>query len=78
MGEAAAIPAELAEASSARLTWLRFKRHKLALWSAGFLVVLYVVVGLCEFFAPYDPNWRNPRAIFAPPPEIHFFDHEGR
>ena len=77
MSEAAAIPAELAEASSARLTWLRFKRHRLALWAAGFLLVSYIVVGLCEFFAPYDPNWRNPRAIFAPPQEIHFFDHEG-
>ena len=77
MSEAAAIPLELAEASSARLTWLRFKRHKLALWAASFLILLYVIVGLSEFFAPYDPNWRNPRAIYAPPQEIHFFDHEG-
>lgn len=77
MSEAPAIPADLAEASSARLTWLRFKRHKLALWSAGFLIALYLVVGFCEFFSPYDPNWRNPKAIFAPPQEIRFIDVEG-
>lgn len=76
MSDVVAIPKSLAEASSARLTWLRFKRHKLALYSAGFLIALYLIVVFCEFFAPYDPNWRNSKAIYAPPQEIHFFDAE--
>ncbi len=77
MSEAMAIPADLAEASSARLTWLRFKRHKLAMASAGFLMVLYLVVAFCEVFATYEPNWRNPRAIFAPPQKVRFIDESG-
>lgn len=77
MSDAVAMPNSLAEASSAKLTWLRFRRHKLALYSAGFLILLYLVVAFCEFFAPYDPNWRNPRAIYAPPQEIRFVDAEG-
>ena len=63
--------------SSRRLTWLRFKRHKLALASGGFLIFLYFIAAFCEFFAPYEPNWRNPKAIFAPPQEIHVIDSKG-
>jgi peptide/nickel transport system permease protein len=66
-----------AELSSAQLTWLRFKRHRLAVASGMFLIAIYFVAIMCEFFAPYDPNWRNSKAIFAPPQEIHFIDHEG-
>lgn len=63
--------------STTRLTWLRFKRHKLALISGGFLIFIYLVAIFCEFFALYEPNWRNPKAIFAPPQEFHFFETNG-
>jgi peptide/nickel transport system permease protein len=66
-----------ADLSSAQLTWLRFKRHRLAVASGIFLLSIYFVAAMCEFFAPYDPNWRNSKAIFAPPQEIHFIDHVG-
>jgi peptide/nickel transport system permease protein len=67
-------PQLLQDVSSARLTWLRFKRHRLALASGIFLVVIYLVAGFCEFFAVYEPNTRNPRAIYAPPQQVHFID----
>ena len=63
--------------SSARLTWIRFKRHRLAVGSGIFLIAIYFIAAFCEFFAPYDPNYRNPRVVFGPPQEVHFFDHEG-
>ena len=66
-----------AELSSAQLTWLRFKRHRFAVASGLFLIAIYFVAAFCEFFAPYDPSWRNSKAIFAPPQEIHFVDEKG-
>ncbi len=64
--------------SSFQLAWIRFKRHRLAMASGVFLIAIYFVAAFCEFFSPYDPNWRNPKAIFAPPQEIHFFDEQGQ
>ena len=63
-----------ADLSPSRLMWLRFKRHRLALISMGFLGVMYTVALVAEFVAPYTPEERNVRAIFAPPQSIHFFD----
>lgn len=38
------------------LFWRRFKRHKLALGSAIFLIALFIIAGGAPLFAPYDPN----------------------
>ena len=63
--------------SPRRLAWLRFKRHRLAVYSGVFLLLLYFFTGICEFISPYTPTDRNARAINAPPMEIHFFDEQG-
>ena len=60
-----------------RLAWLRFKRHRLAMASAGILMVLYGLAAVCEFIAPYTPETRNVRAINAPPTAVHFIDADG-
>ncbi|MCI5209109.1 MAG: ABC transporter permease [Candidatus Electrothrix sp. ATG2] len=67
----------LANASQWRLMWMRFKRHKLALVSAIFLVVLYSAALVCGFVAPYNPDWRNVHAIQAPPQGLHFVRPDG-
>ena len=59
-----------------QLAWIRFKRHRLALISAAFLVVLYFLTGFAEFFAPYDKSKRNIQAVYAPPMSIDFFHPE--
>lgn len=59
--------AALGAASQWRLMWLRFRRHRLALVSAGVLAALYTLVLFCEIIAPYGPDDRNVRAIQAPP-----------
>lgn len=65
------------QASQWRIIWLRFRRHKLAVWSAVILILFYLCVPFAEVIAPYDPNQRNADFIHAPPQGIHLF-HEGR
>nr|NIS41005.1 ABC transporter permease [Desulfuromonadales bacterium] len=65
------------QASQWRIMWWKFKRHKLAVASGFFLLLLYVSILFSEFLAPYELQSRNRRFIFAPPQSVHLF-HEGR
>ena len=58
-----------------KLMWWRFRRHKPAVVSAVFLLVMYFTTIVSEWIAPYDLHSRH-RAIFAPPQGVHLF-HEG-
>jgi peptide/nickel transport system permease protein len=60
-----------------RLMWLKFKRHKLAVWSGVFLILVYLSIFVSEMIAPYDYTYRHTDYIYAPPQEIRWF-HEGR
>lgn len=55
------ISAEAAEAprSPTRVTLQRFRRHKLALVSAIFLCVVFVVAILAPLVSPHDPNQQD-------------------
>jgi peptide/nickel transport system permease protein len=64
-------------ASQWRLMWLKFKRHKLAVWCGVFLLAIYTIAMFCEVFAPYDSQTRNTDFVRAPPQGIHLF-HDGR
>ena len=63
-------------ASQWQLMWWKFIRHRLALISGGFLLLMYGSILISEFLAPYNLHTRNINAIFAPPQSVHFF-HEG-
>ncbi|MDH4439871.1 MAG: ABC transporter permease [Rhizobium sp.] len=63
-------------ASQLRLTWWRFRRHKLALISGILLLAAYLMIIIVEFLAPYNVHTRNVDNIYAPPQEVHFF-HDG-
>jgi peptide/nickel transport system permease protein len=63
-------------ASQWRLMWLRFRRHKVALVSAWVLCVLYAMIAVVEFLAPYNVDTRNVNYIYVPPQSVHLF-HEG-
>ena len=67
----------IAYASQGALTWMRFKKHRLALISLIALIGLYFICGFCGFFSTHDPNSRNTKAINAPPQSIHFIDADG-
>lgn len=50
-----------------QLIWLRFVRHKLAVFSLGILIVLYATAFLAEFVAPMSKGERNLAFAYAPP-----------
>ncbi len=64
-------------ASNRQLMWWKFRRHKLALVSGIFLILLYGAIVIAEFLAPYNLHTRNVDFIHAPPQRVHLF-HEGK
>lgn len=59
-----------------KLVWWKFKRHKLAVVSALFLLFMYASIFISEFLAPYGLLTRNIDHIYAPPQAVHLF-HDG-
>jgi peptide/nickel transport system permease protein len=59
------------------LMWWRFRRHKVAVASGVLLLVFYVGILFCEFFAPYALDSRHTDFIYAPPQAVHIF-YDGR
>ena len=64
-------------ASQWTIMWWKFRRHRVAVVSAVFLLLLYGSTVVCEIFAPYNLHTRDTRHIYAPPQSVHLF-HEGR
>ena len=64
-------------ASQWQLIWWKFKRHKLAVISAWFLLSCYALILVCELVAPYNADTRNTAMIRTPPQAIHLFDDKG-
>jgi peptide/nickel transport system permease protein len=64
-------------ASSWRLMWWKFQRHKVAVASAILLLAFYLMVPFVEVIAPYNQTKRHGDFLYAPPQPIHLF-HEGR
>lgn len=62
-----------AQARQDRLMWLRFRRHKLAMAGAVVTLVIYLVVVLAEFIAPFTPDHYNGSYTYAPPQALHLF-----
>jgi peptide/nickel transport system permease protein len=60
-----------------KLIWMKFRRHKVAVLSGGFLIALYLSILVSEMIAPYNLHSRHTDFIYAPPQEVHLF-HEGR
>lgn len=63
-------------ASQLQLMWWKFKRHKLALASGILLAILYAMILVSEFLAPYNLHTRNMDFIYTPPQRVHLF-HDG-
>jgi peptide/nickel transport system permease protein len=63
-------------ASQWQLMWWKFKRHKLAVISGAFLLLMYGSILISEWIAPYNLHTRHADFIHYPPQEIHLF-HEG-
>lgn len=63
-------------ASQLKLMWWKFRRHRAAVVSGIFLLVLYASILICEFLAPYGLEFRDVQSIYKPPQRVHLF-HEG-
>lgn len=63
-------------ASQWRMMWIRFRRHKIAVWSGALLALVYLSILFSEFIAPYNMHARHTDHIYAPPQSVHLF-HEG-
>ena len=61
-------------ASQWKMMWWRFLRHRLAVVSGVFLLLLYAAILICEFLAPYGTETRDRKSSFAPPQTVHLFD----
>jgi peptide/nickel transport system permease protein len=63
-------------ASSWRLMWWKFRRHRVAVFSAFMLLAFYTLVPFVEVVAPYNQTKRNGDFLYAPPQPVHLF-HKG-
>lgn len=61
-------------ASPLRLTWLRFRKHRVATISLVLLSAAYIISLVPGFFATQDPRETDSTTLFAPPHTIHLVD----
>jgi len=57
--------------------WWRFRKHRLAMASGAFIILLIIVAVFPEFIAPYDPTVRDPKYVYATLHKLHFVDRSG-
>ena len=60
-----------------RLIGRRFRRHRLAVWSAYVVLALYLMALFCEFLAPYSLTAQNLDYIYAPPQRVRLIGEDG-
>ncbi len=63
-------------ASQWQMMWWKLKRHRIAVIAGIFLLVLYGVIIIAEFVAPYNLHTRDVDHIYAPPQAVQLF-HDG-
>jgi peptide/nickel transport system permease protein len=63
-------------ASQWQLMWWKFRRHRVAVFSAWVLLLMYGSILISEWIAPYNLHTRHPEFIHFPPQQIHLW-HEG-
>ncbi len=60
-------------ASPWQLIWWKFRKHRLAVYSAVVLAIIYLVAVFVEPIAPYLPDAYSPKYTYAPPQGVHLF-----
>lgn len=64
-------------ASQWKIMWWKFRRHRVAVFSALILLLFYASILVSEVLSPYNLHSRDSRHIYAPPQQLRLF-HEGR
>ena len=78
LGLSAAEEEKILTASQWKLMWWKFRRHKMAMFGAAFVLLMYFIAAFCEFLAPYPLDKRDAGHVTAPPQLIRFVDSEGK
>ena len=63
-------------ASQLTLMGWKFRRHRVAVWSGWFLLLLYATVFISEFLSPFNYQTRHTAHIHVPPQKVRLF-HQG-
>ncbi|HDN19653.1 MAG TPA: ABC transporter permease, partial [Candidatus Acetothermia bacterium] len=61
-----------------KMAWRRFRRHKVGRVGGVIVLLLFLVLILAEFVAPYPHTKQFRTLTYAPPTKIHIFDEDGR
>jgi len=69
--------AQIMVASQWKLIWWKFRKHKLAMYSAVVVVAIYTVALFAEFFEPFPTDQYAANYTYAPPQALHLIDTSG-
>jgi peptide/nickel transport system permease protein len=61
-----------------QLMWRKFLRNRVAVLSGVALLIIYLVMALADFFAPYDMTRAHSEYLYCPPQPLRFVDAEGK
>ena len=61
----------------AQLAWRQLRKHPMALAGGAVLALLYLVVALAEFIAPYSLDFADRERFYHPPTVLRFWDAQG-
>ena len=64
-------------ASQWKIMWWKFRRHRVAVFSAVILLLFYASILVSEVLSPYNLHSRDSRHIYAPPQQLRLF-HEDK
>ncbi|MBI5959310.1 MAG: ABC transporter permease, partial [Chloroflexi bacterium] len=67
----------IAVATPRQLMWWKFRKHRIAGFSAIVLFIFYFIALFADFFCPYDPIAFDAKHKFVPPMGITFINAEG-
>jgi peptide/nickel transport system permease protein len=73
----ARIEEKIAVATPLMMMWWKFRKHKMAVISCVFLILMYLMAVFCEFVSPGVPDATEARYMSAPPSTIRFVDAQG-
>jgi peptide/nickel transport system permease protein len=63
-------------ASQWTMMWYKLRRHRLAVVSGVFLLLMYATIPISEFIAPYALEYRSSEHLYSPPQRLRLF-HDG-
>ena len=67
----------IASATQLRLTWWRFRKHRVAVWSGIVVAIFYMAALFADTIAYSDPQATDSRRSYIPPQAIHLWDSDG-